>query len=27
MLPLVKPTIATIAIYTFMGVWNDFMGP
>lgn len=27
MMPLVKPTIATIAIYTFMGVWNDFMGP
>ncbi len=27
MLPLVRPTIATIAIYTFMGVWNNFMGP
>lgn len=27
MLPLVKPTIAVIAIYTFMGVWNNFMGP
>ena len=27
MLPLVKPTIATIAIFTFMGVWNNFMGP
>jgi multiple sugar transport system permease protein len=27
MMPLVKPTIATIAIYTFMGVWNNFMGP
>ncbi|MDA0840158.1 MAG: carbohydrate ABC transporter permease [Planctomycetota bacterium] len=27
MMPLVKPTIATIAIFTFMGVWNNFMGP
>ncbi len=27
MLPLVKPTIATIAIYTFTGSWNNFMGP
>ena len=27
MLPLVKPTIATIAIFTFMGAWNNFMGP
>lgn len=27
MLPLVKPTLATIAIFTFMGVWNNFMGP
>jgi len=27
MLPLVKPTIATIAIFTFMGSWNNFMGP
>src|SRR5207249_9848848 len=27
MLPLVKPTLAAIAIFTFMGVWNDFMGP
>lgn len=27
MLPLVKPTLACIAIFTFMGVWNDFMGP
>ena len=26
-LPLVKPTLAAIAIFTFMGVWNDFMGP
>ena len=27
MLPLAKPTLAAIAIFTFMGVWNDFMGP
>ena len=27
MLPLVKPTLICIAIFTFMGVWNDFMGP
>ncbi len=27
MLPLIKPTLAAIAIFTFMGVWNDFMGP
>ena len=27
MLPLVKPTLAAIAIFTFLGVWNDFMGP
>jgi multiple sugar transport system permease protein len=26
-LPLIKPTIATIAIYTFTGCWNNFMGP
>jgi len=27
MLPLVKPTLAAIGVFTFMGVWNDFMGP
>ncbi len=27
MLPLVKPVIATIAIFTFMASWNNFMGP
>lgn len=27
MLPLIQPTLAAIAIFTFMGVWNDFMGP
>jgi len=27
MLPFAKPSLAAIAIFTFMGVWNDFMGP
>jgi ABC-type glycerol-3-phosphate transport system permease component len=27
MLPLSKPVIAIVAIYTFLGTWNDFMGP
>jgi ABC-type glycerol-3-phosphate transport system permease component len=27
MLPLIKPALATTAIFTFMGAWNDFMGP
>ncbi|HTB21252.1 MAG TPA: carbohydrate ABC transporter permease [bacterium] len=27
MLPLVQPALATVAVFTFMGVWNDFMGP
>jgi multiple sugar transport system permease protein len=26
-LPLIKPALAAIAIFTFMGSWNDFMGP
>lgn len=26
-LPLAKPALATIGIFTFMGTWNDFMGP
>lgn len=26
-LPLSKPAMATVAIFTFMGHWNDFMGP
>jgi len=26
-LPLIKPTLACISIFTFMAVWNDFMGP
>ena len=27
MLPLIKPSLAAIAIFTFLGAWNDFMGP
>lgn len=27
MLPMVRPTLVAISIFTFMGVWNDFMGP
>lgn len=26
-LPLIGPSLAAIAIFTFMGAWNDFMGP
>ena len=26
-LPLIKPALAAIGIFTFMGCWNDFMGP
>jgi len=26
-LPLIKPALAAIGIFTFMGTWNDFMGP
>ncbi|MFN4244442.1 MAG: ABC transporter permease subunit [Tepidisphaerales bacterium] len=26
-LPLVKPSLAAIAIFTFIGAWNDFLGP
>jgi ABC-type glycerol-3-phosphate transport system permease component len=26
-LPLVKPALAAVCIFTFMGTWNDFMGP
>ncbi len=26
-LPLTKPVVTTIAIFTFMGKWNDFMDP
>jgi multiple sugar transport system permease protein len=27
MIPLATPALATIAVFTFIGVWNDFMGP
>lgn len=26
-LPLVKPALSAVAIFSFMGHWNDFMGP
>ena len=26
-MPLAKPTLATLAILSFLGLWNDFMGP
>jgi ABC-type glycerol-3-phosphate transport system permease component len=26
-LPLTKPAVATVAIFTFQGAWQDFMGP
>lgn len=27
MLPLAKPALTTVAIFTFIGAWNNFMGP
>lgn len=27
MLPQIKPALAVVAIWTFMGTWNNFMGP
>ncbi len=27
MLPLVKPALATVVIFSFMGSWNNFLGP
>jgi len=27
MLPLARPALATVALFTFLGSWNDFMGP
>jgi multiple sugar transport system permease protein len=27
MLPLVKPALIVVALFTFMGVWNDFFNP
>lgn len=26
-LPLAKPVLATVSLFTFLGVWNDFLGP
>jgi multiple sugar transport system permease protein len=26
-MPLSKPALATLLVFTFMGAWNDFMGP
>lgn len=26
-LPLVRPAVATLSVFTFLGVWNDFLGP
>lgn len=26
-LPLARPAVAVIALFTFMGTWNDFLGP
>lgn len=27
MLPMAKPALCSIAVFTFMNTWNDFMGP
>jgi multiple sugar transport system permease protein len=27
MMPLAKPALIAVAIFTFLGTWNDFMGP
>lgn len=27
MLPMAKPAVVTVTVFTFMGAWNDFMGP
>jgi ABC-type glycerol-3-phosphate transport system permease component len=27
MMPLAKPALTTVAIFTFFGAWNNFMGP
>ena len=27
MLPLCRPVIAITAVFTFIGTWNDFLGP
>ena len=27
MLPLAKPSLSTLTIFTFVNTWNDFLGP
>jgi ABC-type glycerol-3-phosphate transport system permease component len=27
MLPMARPAVVTVVVFTFMGAWNDFMGP
>ena len=27
MLPLAKPALSTLTIFTFVNTWNDFLGP
>ncbi len=27
LLPLIRPALAVVALFTFMGTWNDYMGP
>lgn len=27
MLPLIKPAITSVGIFTFLGSWSDFLGP
>ena len=27
MLPLVKPALVVVALFTFLAVWNDFLNP
>ena len=27
MLPLARPALAVVALFAFMGAWNDFLGP
>lgn len=26
-IPLMKPALATLGVFSFMGIWNDFFGP
>jgi len=27
MLPLIKPALIVVGLFTFLNVWNDFLGP